>query len=196
MISFSHFLIGMGYPEASIRNPDDGTWTFSCYENSKMIAGMIAWYYEQEGMRPMIVGHSQGGFQYVRVLDDLAYSKQLDVWNPLTWKKENRTEIIDPLTGKKRPVAGLTLPYVTSMGAGGLTRCCQTQWDMNFRLRSIPDTVEEFTGFYKGRDRWAVISGATVRRTFSKPPAPPWSGIFNCRRNGNTAWFPTRNTCC
>jgi hypothetical protein len=152
MISFSHFLIGMGYPEASIRNPNDGTWTFSCYENSKMIAGMIAWYYEQEGMRPMIVGHSQGGIQNVRVLDDLAYSKQLNVWNPLTWKKENRTKIIDPLTGKKRPVAGLTLPYVTSMGAGGLTRFLPNQWDMNFRLRSIPDTVEEFTGFYKGRD--------------------------------------------
>jgi len=47
-----------GYPEASIRNPGDGTWTFSCYESSDMIAGMIAWYYEKEGMRPIIVGHS------------------------------------------------------------------------------------------------------------------------------------------
>jgi hypothetical protein len=152
MISFSHFLIGMGYPPASIRNPNDGTWTFSCYEDGEMIAGMIAWYYEKEGLRPMLVGHSQGGMQSVRVLDYFAYAKQLEVWNPLTWKPESRFDIIDPLTGKKRPVAGLTLPYVTSMGAGGLTRFLPNQWDMNFRLRSVPDSVEEFTGFYKGQD--------------------------------------------
>ena len=152
MISFSHFLVGMGYPEASIRNPGDGTWTFSCYESSDMIAGMIAWYYEKEGMRPMIVGHSQGGFQAVKVLNNFAYSARLAVWSPLTWRTEDRYEITDPLTGKKRPVVGLQLPYVTSMGAGGVTRLLPNQWAMNFRLRTIPDTVEEFTGFYKGRD--------------------------------------------
>jgi hypothetical protein len=152
MISFSHFLIGMGYPESSIRNPNDGTWTFSCYESSTMIAGMIAWYYEKEGMRPMIVGHSQGGIQNVKVLDRFAYSRHLAVWNPLTWEKEKRFDITDPLTGKKRPVAGLVLPYVTSVGAGGMTRFLPNQWEMNITLRDIPDTVEEFTGFYKGQD--------------------------------------------
>jgi hypothetical protein len=49
-------------------------------------------------------------------------------------------------------VAGLVLPYSTSVGAGGLTRALPNQWDMSFRLRSIPDSVEEFTGFCKGRD--------------------------------------------
>src|SRR5205807_4944727 len=53
MISFSEFLIGMGYPAASITNPGDGTYTFSCYENSTMLAGVIAWYYEREGLRPI-----------------------------------------------------------------------------------------------------------------------------------------------
>src|SRR5258708_5330888 len=119
-----------------------------------MIAGMIAWYYEKEGLRPMIVGHSQGGMQAVKVLDKLAGqdAKKLAVWNPLTWKCENRYDIKDPLTGQTRPVVGLQLPYATSMGAGGLTRFLPNQWDMCFRLRSIPDSVEEFTGFYKGRD--------------------------------------------
>jgi hypothetical protein len=152
MISFSHFLVGMGYPEASIRNPGDGTWTFSCYENSEMIVGMIAWYYEKECMRPMIVGHSQGGFQALKILNKLAYSKRLAVWSPLTWRMEDRYEITDPSTGKKRPLVGLQLPYVTSMGTGGLTRFLPNQWAMNFKLRTIPDSVEEFTGFYKGRD--------------------------------------------
>jgi pimeloyl-ACP methyl ester carboxylesterase len=154
MVSFSDFLAGMGYPMQSITNAADGTYTFSCYESSEMIAGMIAWYYEKDGLRPMMVGHSQGGMQVVKILDKFAAqsSATLAVWNPLTWKRENRYEITDPLTGQKRPVAGLQLPYVTSMGAGGLTRILPNQWDMAFRLRTIPDSVEEFTGFYKGRD--------------------------------------------
>ncbi len=154
MISFSEFLVGMGYPRNRIQNPSDGTYTFSCYESSEMIAGMIAWYYEKERLRPMMVGHSQGAMQAVKVLDELAGkpTSPLAVWDPLTRQKEKRFEIIDPLTGKSRPVVGLKLPYVTGMGGGGLTRVLPNQWDMAFRLRTIPDSVEEFTGFYKGKD--------------------------------------------
>jgi hypothetical protein len=154
MVSFSEFLIGMGYPAASLTNPSDGTYSFSCYESSDKIAGAIAWFYEKEGLRPMMVGHSQGGMQAVKVLYKFAQSPAypLHVWNPLTWEKEKRCTIRDPLTGQTRPVAGLRLPYVTSVGAGGLTRVLPNQWDMTFRLRSIPDSVEEFTGFCKGMD--------------------------------------------
>jgi len=154
MISFSEFLVGMGYPRKRIQNPGDGTYTFSCYESSEMISGMIAWYYEKEGLRPMIVGHSQGAMQAVKILDALAGHtvKRLAVWNPLTWEKEKRYEITDPLAGTNRPVVGLKLPYVTGMGGGGLTRMLPNQWDMAFRLRTIPDSTEEFTGFYKGMD--------------------------------------------
>ncbi len=154
MISFARFLIAMGYPEASIRNPGDGTYTFSCYESSDQIAGFIAWYYEREGLRPVIVGHSQGGMQTIKVLDKLASHTfpRPSVWNPLTWKNEHRYEITDPLTGRPRPIVGLALPYATSVGAGGLTRFLPNQWDMCGRLRTIPDSVEEFTGFYKEKD--------------------------------------------
>jgi hypothetical protein len=154
MVSFSEFLMGMGYPPVGLTNPGDGTYSFSCYESSEKIAGVIAWHYEKEGMRPMMVGHSQGGMQVVKVLHQLARkpSTKLKVWNPLTWDKESRWEITDPLTGEKRSVAGLVLPYSTSVGAGGLTRTLPNQWDMSFRLRTIPDSVEEFTGFCKGRD--------------------------------------------
>jgi hypothetical protein len=154
MVSFSEFLIGMGYPAISLTNPSDGTYSFSCYESSEEIAGVIAWFYEKEGLRPLMVGHSQGGIQVVKVLYRFAAkpSAKLHVWNPLTWQKEERCEIVDPLTGQKCPVAGLRLPYVTSVGAGGLTRVLPNQWDMNFRLRTIPDSVEEFTGFCKEYD--------------------------------------------
>jgi len=154
MISFSEFLAGMGYPMQSITNAADGTYTYSCYESSEMIAGMIAWYYEKQGLRPMMVGHTQGGMQAVKILQKLAAAPpaRLAVWNPLTWQKEGRYEITDPLTGQKRPVAGLQLPYATALAAGGLARVLPNQWDMAFRLRSIPDSVEEFAGFYLGMD--------------------------------------------
>jgi hypothetical protein len=154
MVSFSEFLNGMGYPAASLTNPSDGTYSFSCYESSEKIAGVIAWFYEREGLRPILVGHSQGGMQVVKVLHEFARRPpaRLHVWNPLTWEPEERCEIIDPLSGEPRPVAGLCLPYATSVGAGGLTRLLPNQWSMNWRLRTIPDSVEEFTGFCKEQD--------------------------------------------
>jgi hypothetical protein len=154
MASFSEFLIGMGYPGVSLTNPSDGTYSFSCYESSEKIAGVVAWFYEKEGLRPMMVGHSQGGMQVVKVLHKFAGkpSSQLRVWNPLTWEQEERCDILDPLAGLRRPVVGLQLPYATSVGAGGLTRILPNQWDMTFQLHTIPNSVEEFTGFCKRLD--------------------------------------------
>jgi hypothetical protein len=154
-MSFCEFLIGMGYPAASLTNPSDGTVTFSCYESSRKIAGVIAWYYEKEGLRPMMIGHSQGGMQAVKVLHRLAGKSALSVWNPLTWKPEARCEITDPLSGRAQPVAGLVLPYASAVGAGGLTRVLPKQWNMcwpGLSLHRIPDSVEAFTGFCKEAD--------------------------------------------
>ena len=151
--SFTRFLDGLGYPEQAMRHPG-GNHTISCYEDAEMIAGIVAWYYEHDGMRPMIIGHSQGSFQAVKTLQLLTgkTADHLTVWSPLNWKPEERTEITDPLTGKKNPVVGLTVSYVAALGGGGVTRALPNQWDMMFSLRSVPDTVEEFTGFYLGLD--------------------------------------------
>ncbi|MEO6755315.1 MAG: hypothetical protein ABIP85_26395 [Chthoniobacteraceae bacterium] len=154
MESFSRFLGGMGYPDKAVRLPGSGGYTISCYYDAEMFAGIVAWFYEREGMQPMILGHSQGSFQAVKTLQLLAgqTADHLAVWSPLTWKPEERTEITDPLTGKKRPVVGLKVSYVAALGGGGMTRVLPNQWDMMFSLRSVPDTVEEFTGFYLGLD--------------------------------------------
>jgi hypothetical protein len=154
MKSFSRFLIGMGYPESRIRNPRDGSYSYSCYESSERLAGMIAWYYEREGMRPMVVGHSQGGIQAVKVLHELAgsFNERVPVWNPLTESPEDRSSLIDPLTGAERSVVGMQISYATAVGSGGFTRFLPNQWSMLGRLRKIPDSVEEFTGFYMGLD--------------------------------------------
>jgi hypothetical protein len=154
MESFAEFLTGMGYPEAKIRHPGDGRLSHSPYENSAQIAGVIAWYYERDGVRPLIVGHSQGGIQAVKVLHEFAgnYSDAVRVWNPLTDRAEDRVTIVDPLTGRERPVVGLKVGYASVVGAGGAALLLPNQWSMAGRLRTIPDTVEDFTGYSLGID--------------------------------------------
>ena len=154
LTSFAKFLTGMGYPDKAIRLQSTGEYTISCYYDAEMFAGIVAWFYEHEGMRPMILGHSQGCMQAVKVLQLYAgqSAKHLAVWSPLTWKPEERTEITDPLTGKKRPVVGLSVSYIAALGGGGAGRILPNQWDIMFSLRSIPDTVDEFTGFYVPMD--------------------------------------------
>ena len=154
MTSFARFLIGMGYPEASIRIPGSDAFTYGYYDDSEEIAGTVAWHYERQGLRPMIVGHSLGGIQAIRVLHKLAgdSTTNLAVWNPESRAREKRFEIIDPLTGLKRPVVGLQISYATAAVAGGMARLLPNQWDMNNTLRKIPDSVVEFTGFQKGFD--------------------------------------------
>ena len=163
MTSFSQFLIGMGYPESRIRHPGDGRLSHSPYEPSDRIAGAIAWYYEREGMMPMLIGHSQGGIQAVKALYELdgAFGDSVRVWNPVTDSAEDRVTIIDPLTGRERPVVGLRVGYVSVVGAGGAALLLPNQWMMVGRLRTIPDTVAEFTGYAIGVDMFAWdFSGA------------------------------------
>jgi hypothetical protein len=168
MESFARFLVGMGYPEAKVRHPGDGRLSHSPYENSARIAGLIAWYYEREAMMPMLVGHSQGGIQAVKVLHELAgdYSSEVPVWNPLTDRAEDRVTILDPFSGKERPVVGLRVGYASAVGAGGAALLLPNQWSMTTRLRTIPDSVVEFTGYSLGVDliAWDLPgAGATYR---------------------------------
>ncbi len=149
MAPFSRFLIAMGYPAAQLANPRDGALSESSFAGSARIAGTLAWYYERDGSMPMLVGHSQGGMLVVRTLHELAgeFSPEVPVWNPLTDEAEPRATIVDPATGAPRPVVGLTVPYATAIATGRLPRLLLGQWSMLSRLRRIPDTVREFTGF-------------------------------------------------
>ena len=168
MSSFSRFLAGMGYPQARLRHPGDGRRSHSPYESSTQIAGLIAWYYEQEGVMPMLVGHSQGGIQLVKVLYELAgeVDPVIPVWNPKTDAAEDRVTIIDPYTGVERPVVGLRIGYASVVGAGGAALLLPNQWSMAKRLRAIPDSVDEFTGYVLGVDliAWDLPGAATGYR--------------------------------
>lgn len=161
MEPFARFLIAMGYPEERLRNPKDGTHTYGSFGSGARMAGMLAWHYEREGMMPMLIGHSQGGMMVVRTLHELAggFGDTIAVWDPVADAGEARTTIVDPRDGRTRPVVGLTVPYAAALATGWLPRLFLLQWDMLPRLRSIPDSVEEFAGFTL---EWDPIAGETT----------------------------------
>lgn len=163
MTSFAHFMIGMGYPADKIQHPADGSWSHSPYERSERVAGMIAWSYEKEGMRPIMVGHSQGGMQVVKVLHDLAgsFASELPVWNPELDRAEARTTITDPYTLRERPVIGVQVSLASAVGAGGPSGVLPNQWAVIGRLREVPDTAVQFNGYFIGID-WFTMSIAGV----------------------------------
>ena len=149
MEPLAQFLIGMGYPEDRLRNPADGRVTYSSYADSAALAGALAYDYEQSGVEPMLIGHSQGGMLAIRVLYEFAgaFHDALPVVDPATGTALARTTIVDPRTGQARPVVGLHVAYAAALATGWLPRVLLAQWSMLSRLRRIPDTVTEFTGF-------------------------------------------------
>jgi hypothetical protein len=165
MESFGQFLVAMGYPEQRIRDPGDASWSYSPYADAARLAGIVAWHYERDGMPPMLIGHSQGGIQVVKILDELAgeFDSAVAVWNPVTDASENRVTIVDPISSRERPVVGLVLGYASVVGAGGAALLLPNQWSMIGRLRTIPDTVKDFTGYQIGLDlvAWTVPATAS-----------------------------------
>ncbi len=164
MVAFAEFLVAMGYPESAVRDPGSGEYTHSPYERGADQAGMVAWYYEHEGLRPMLVGHSQGGMQVVKILYEMAglFGNDVRVVDPIAHQREPRDAIVDPLTGETLPIAKLRLPYATSVAAGGLTGIViPNQWAMERRTFEIPDSVEDFTGFTLAFDFVALESDYT-----------------------------------
>jgi len=175
MQPFAEFLVAMGYPEERLRNPRDGAMSYSSFGTSEALAGSLAWYYEHEGMMPMLIGHSHGGMLAIRTLHELAgaFAESIAVSNPLTGEAEPRSAIVDPVTGLERPVVGLKVRYAAAIATGKLPRILLGQWSMLPRLRRIPDTVVEFTGFsipwdpiagdFGGSDPYEATGSAAVR---------------------------------
>ena len=56
---------------------------------------------------------------------------------------------------------------MSAVGAGGAAFLLPNQWSMLGKLRTIPDTVDEFTGYSIGLDLWAWTVGGvddTIRK--------------------------------
>ena len=149
MTPFAEFLVAMGYPDERLRDPRNGGYSRSSFADSARIAGELAWHYEHDGMMPMLIGHSQGGMLAIRVLYELAgeFHREIEVRDPMSGVAQARTSIRDPWTGAARPVVGLKVGYATALATGKTMRVLLGQWSMLSRLRTLPDTVDEFTGF-------------------------------------------------
>ena len=156
--SLARFFIVMGYPEEKIADPLSGTLSYSSYRESAILAGMVAWHYEKDGVMPILIGHSQGGMLVVKVLHELSgsFGSDLQVWDPYADRSEGRSMIIDPVSGNERPVIGLKAGFGSAIATGKVMRLILGQWDMLRRLRQIPDSVVEFTGYHLSHD---LISG-------------------------------------
>ena len=163
MEPFARFLIGMGYPEASLRDPFDGSYTHSSFTDSEALAGTLAWYYEHDGMRPMLVGHSQGGMMVMRTLYELvgAFNDAIPVVDPATRAPLARTTFRDPRTGEWRPVVGMHVAFAAAIATGTLARVLLGQWTMIPKLRKVPESALDFTGFAIAYDPIAG-NGATA----------------------------------
>jgi hypothetical protein len=173
MEPFARFLAAMGYPEAQLRNPADGSYTYNSFADSRELAGALAWHCERDGVAPVLLGHSQGGMTVIRVLHELAGGGELPVYDPMAQAVLPRTTFIDPVTGNASPSSALRVPYAAAIATGKAMRVLLGQWDMLSRLRKIPDSVEDFDGFFipgdpftafdGGDDRYRALGSAQVR---------------------------------
>ncbi|MEO8536429.1 MAG: hypothetical protein ABI533_02805 [Betaproteobacteria bacterium] len=149
MAPFGRFLIAMGYPRGQLVNPRDGELSYTSSGDAAELAGALAFDYERSGLEPMLIGHSQGGMQAIRVLYVLAgaFGDTVEVVDSSTGQPLGRTTIVDPFTHAVRPVVGLHVAYASALATGWLPRVVLGQWSMLGRLRKVPDTADEFTGF-------------------------------------------------
>ncbi|NNM28984.1 MAG: hypothetical protein HKO57_05645, partial [Akkermansiaceae bacterium] len=140
------------------------------YMESRKLAGAVGWYYEQTGMPVMMIGHSQGGVQALKVLHEISGSSgggDLRVWNPVTGDFEQRTWIFEPRLRKRVPLKGSRpVIYVNAVAAGGATLAMPNQWDMIGRTREVPDATYYFTGYFIPGDVWGggVLGASSLNR--------------------------------
>jgi len=149
MAPFGQFLEGMGYPAAALLDPRTGEMTTDSDLDGRTLAGMLAWQYERDGVRPLIVGHSKGGGVVIDTLRALAgaYGNELALVDPRTLEPLLRTHFLDPVTGETRRVVDLTLPLASAIATGRLPRILRGQFELANVLRDVPDSTEWFVGF-------------------------------------------------
>ena len=90
------------------------------------------------------------------------------MWNPLTGVAEDRTTIVDPLTGRERPVIGLSVAYASVVGTGGWSLALPNQWSVLPHAADDPRHRRRVHGYRIGVDFFAwTIPGLEGAKTFT-----------------------------
>lgn len=149
MAPLGEFLALMGYPARQLADPRTGAMTTDSDVDGRELAGMLAWQYEHDGVRPMIVGHSKGGGVVIDTLRALAGLRgaEIPVVDARTGAVLPRDRFVDPLTGKPEAVTDLHLPYAAAIATGRMPRILRGQFELARVLRDVPDSARAFTGF-------------------------------------------------
>ena len=149
MSPFGAFLALMGYPARALVDPRDGAMTTDSDIDGATLAGALAWWYEHDGVRPIVIGHSKGGGVVIDTLRALAGARgdDLPLVDPRTLAPEPRTHFVDPATREPRRVVDLKLPLAAAIATGRLPRLLRGQFELARVLRDVPDSTEAFVGF-------------------------------------------------
>jgi hypothetical protein len=170
MQPFAEYLVAMGVPEERLRNPANGTLSYSSFADSERLAGTLAWYYENEGMMPMLIGHSQGGMLAIRCCMSWSALSRIDRRaEPRHRRIRSPHSITDPSDGRVRPVSASKYPLRPRSLRANCRVCC---WDSGRCSANCgdSDSVEEFTGF---TILWDPIAGTFPEASPTMRPVPP-----------------------
>jgi hypothetical protein len=150
MEPFGRFLAAMGYPERALVDAHGGAMTTDSDIAGTKLAGALAYMYERDGVRPILIGHSKGGGVVIETLRALAGldGDDLPVVDPRTLEPLPRTTFMDPATGERRRVVDLKLPLAAAIATGRLPRVLRGQFDLARVLRDIPDSAIAFLGLF------------------------------------------------
>ncbi len=129
-------------------------------------------------MMPMLIGHSQGGMMAMRILyelDGTFHESHPGVGSRGGHCPSARTTIRDPLDRRHAAGRRTHRRLCRGLATGKLPRILLGQWDMMAKLRRIPDTVDDFTGF--------SIPWDADCRHIRAIPSPMWPSVRRGVRN-------------
>ena len=150
MAPFAEFLAAMGYPKERLRNPDDGSLTYSSYVDAaapRRQPGVVlrARRHDADAHRPQPGRHGrdQGAARTGRRLRSIAAGVGSAARGGRGAHRHRRPAERRAATGGR----AAALPTWPCWPPASCRACCSASGRCSARLREIPDTVAEFTGF-------------------------------------------------
>ena len=173
MKSFGNFLVDMGYPEERIRDPYDGTWSHSPYEDAERLAGIARLVlrtgrHAADDHRSQPGGHA-GGQDPARPLQRRLRRARSRVEPPHRFSpRSGAFHRRSAYRGSSNRWWACAVAYVSRSARAAPRSCCPINGASSASCRTIPDTVDEFVGYSIALDMWAwTVPGVDATRKFT-----------------------------